>query len=396
VGGGVGGAALAAVLAAAGLGVAVVEREPVFRDRVRGEGIHPWGYREAKRLGLDAALAAAGARELPVWQTYTARRPNEPSFWADDPENDLPELTVFHPALQQALLDHAAAAGATVVRPAEVTGLRWAGTPEIVLAGPDGEQTIRAGLVVGADGRASRVRRWIGARTEHDPPHHLFAGGLVADAGLPENATHAADFPGGRMFTFPQGAGRARVYLLGLENRIAGLRGAANRPAFLAYTARLLPPGFLTEAVPAGPVAFFPNNDVWSSRLTATGVVLMGDAAGANDPSAGQGLSLVFRDVRELRDLLLDERDWGMATAEFARRRQTYFAVLRAHARWLGELTVEEGPDADARRARVQRARQEDPTAGGFAVVFARGPDGLVPDEAARRRFFGETAERVP
>jgi hypothetical protein len=53
-------------------------------------------------------------------------------------------------------------------------------------------------------------------------------------------------------------------------------------------------------------------------------------------------------------------------------------------------LTTEEGPEADARRERVARAREVDPSAGGFALIYARGPDGLVADEPARRRFFGE------
>ena len=60
VGGGVAGASLAAVLATTGMGVALIEREPCFRDRVRGESIHPWGVREADRLGLLPVLRAAG------------------------------------------------------------------------------------------------------------------------------------------------------------------------------------------------------------------------------------------------------------------------------------------------------------------------------------------------
>jgi len=43
VGGGIAGSSLAAALAKAGLGVVVVERERRFRDRVRGESVHPWG-----------------------------------------------------------------------------------------------------------------------------------------------------------------------------------------------------------------------------------------------------------------------------------------------------------------------------------------------------------------
>nr|MDP9471953.1 hypothetical protein [Chloroflexota bacterium] len=59
---------------------------------------------------------------------------------------------------------------------------------------------------------------------------------------------------------------------------------------------------------------------------------------------------------------------------------------------WAAQLTTETGPEADARRERVARAREQDPTAGGFAAIFAAGPEGLVADEAARRRFFGEEA----
>lgn len=254
-GGGVGGSALAAALAAAGLEVVVVEREAVFRDKVRGEGIHPWGYREARRLGLDGPLAAAGAVELPVWQTYTDRQPDKPSLWADDPENGMPEVTVFHPALQEALLTHAADRGATVIRPGKVAGLRANGLPEMAVATEEGERTVRARLVVGADGRTSRVRRWMGAAVEQDPVHHHFAGGLLGGTTLPEGMTHATSFGGGRMFVFPQGGGQARAYVVGMADRLADLRGARNRAAFVDFCATVLPAGTLANATPAGPVA---------------------------------------------------------------------------------------------------------------------------------------------
>ena len=157
-----------------------------------------------------------------------------------------------------------------------------------------------------------------------------------------------------------------------------------------------MPEGAFAAATPAGPAGFFPGADVWADRLTGNGVVLVGDAAGANDPSQGHGLSLALRDARELRDLLLADPDRPRATAEFAARRATSFATLRAHARWAGLLTTEQGPEADARRERVARARETDPTARGFAGIHAFGPDGLVADEAARRRFFGEDLDALP
>ena len=52
VGGGLAGAALARSLAQEGARVLVLEREREFRDRVRGELVHPWGVAEARKLGI--------------------------------------------------------------------------------------------------------------------------------------------------------------------------------------------------------------------------------------------------------------------------------------------------------------------------------------------------------
>jgi glycine/D-amino acid oxidase-like deaminating enzyme len=55
-GGGLAGSSLAITLAQEGVDVLVVERERVFRDRVRGEVMAPWGTVEAKRLDLYELL----------------------------------------------------------------------------------------------------------------------------------------------------------------------------------------------------------------------------------------------------------------------------------------------------------------------------------------------------
>lgn len=388
-GGSIAGASLAGVLAREGWRVAVIERSATFRDRVRGEGIHPWGVAEAGRLGLLPVLQAAGAHALPVWQSYTNRVPDQPYVWAKDSIGGYPEMSVYHPALQQTTLDWAREQGATIYRPAAAIAVRPGTRPEVDVAAGDRVETLRTRLVAGADGRYSRVRRWLGISARRDRVHHLVGGGLLDGVLLDPEAAHAGVFPGGRMFLLPQGQGRARAYVI-----ISPQRFAEHQPqlphAFIALCASVLPAGALDRAAVAGPVAFFPNADMWSAALTAPGVVLIGDAAGANDPSVGNGLSLVYRDVRVLRDALRSTANWDDATAAYAECRQRDFAVLRAHAQWLGILTTEEGAAADARRERVARAREADPSAAGFGLIFARGPDGLVADEAARRHFFGE------
>ena len=391
VGGGIAGASLAASLARAGLGVTIVERERRFRDRVRGEALHPWGAAEADRLGLVPLLRAAGGRPLPVWQRYADRAPIDPYLWSDDLPHGLVEWAIPHPSLQETLLAHAASCGARLVRPARVISYRRvAGRAEIDIAAADDLRTVCARIVVGADGGHSPARRWLGAATKRDPVHHMIGGGLLDGVSLDASSTHQAYPPGGMVVIFPQGDGRARAYVVCDPARAATYRGSAAVADFIAACATPLPEGAFALAVAAGPVAFFPAVDVWPDRLTSDRLVLIGDAAGVNDPSQGHGLSLAFRDARELRDLLLDDADWSRAISMFAARRAAYAAVLRAHARWAGLLTVDQGPAADARRERVARARDADPTAGGFAGLYAFGPDGLVPDERARQHFFGE------
>lgn len=56
VGGGLGGATLAKVMAENGARVLVLERERQFKDRIRGEGTFPWGCcRTAKTRRVSAA-----------------------------------------------------------------------------------------------------------------------------------------------------------------------------------------------------------------------------------------------------------------------------------------------------------------------------------------------------
>jgi menaquinone-9 beta-reductase len=60
IGGGLGGAALALVMARAGARVLVLERQPKFRDRVRGEFLPPWGVAEAQQLVIADLLRQSG------------------------------------------------------------------------------------------------------------------------------------------------------------------------------------------------------------------------------------------------------------------------------------------------------------------------------------------------
>jgi 2-polyprenyl-6-methoxyphenol hydroxylase-like FAD-dependent oxidoreductase len=390
VGGGVAGSALATVLARAGRSVLVIERERTFRDRVRGESIHPWGLAEVVRLGLESVLDDAGARRLPAWRRYIERVPKPDFLWSEIAAPGLAEVSVSHVRLQNALLAAAESAGATLLRPAKAHSL--GPNNELEIETSSGIARISAELVVGADGRNSAVRKWLGSTVHRDLEHHRIGGALFRGVGLDSDASHEIRFGGGRSFTFPQGDGLARSYVVTNTRRNRDVQDDHTGRAAIEFLAATYPERAFARAELAGPIAFFSNADIWTDEIARDSAVLIGDAAGANDPSLGQGLSLAFRDVRELSDLLRSETDPARALAEFARRRRDYYQVLRRHASWEGILVTEMGEEADARRERVERARETDPTAGGFTLIFVNGPDGLVPNEASRARYFGEAS----
>jgi 2-polyprenyl-6-methoxyphenol hydroxylase-like FAD-dependent oxidoreductase len=189
---------------------------------------------------------------------------------------------------------------------------------------------------------------------------------------------------------FATSADTCRVDIRLTADRVRATGVGRTADAFVAFASTSMPEGTLAHARQAGPIGFFPNNCTWASRVALGPMVLVGDAAGALDPTQGLGTSLLCRDVRALSELLIADGDWDRATSEYARQRQAYYEVLRAYDRWCALLDAEEGPEADRRRELNAAAREADPTLGGFATLEARGPDGLVPDEEARRIYFGE------
>ena len=136
----------------------IVEREPRFRDRVRGDALFPWGVVELTRLGLAGLLPASGSRSLPVWQTYDDRLPAPPYDWRTDvPSGDV-VWGVNHPGLQEALFKEAGAAGAVTMRPAKALAPRRAsdGSLEMPIETGEDRTVVRTRLVVGADGARFR------------------------------------------------------------------------------------------------------------------------------------------------------------------------------------------------------------------------------------------------
>ena len=393
IGGGIAGSALAAGMAAAGARTLILEAEHSFRDRVRGEAIMPWGVAEARLLGLEEALARAGANPLTFWDSYQASERSGHRDLTRTTGVREPVMACFHPALQTALLEHAENTGAEVHRGARVVGLKTGdgnSLPSVSFEQDGARLEMSARLVVGSDGRGSPTRAWAGFTIRQDAERNLVSGVLMDSVALSEDATHAwlNTEKGHWILNFPQGGGRSRVYLCYNHQSARRYGGKGDIDVVLGECVASGVPGEVYgNARPAGPLATFEGRTTWAESAYRNGVALVGDAAANTDPTWGQGLSMALRDARVLREQLLATDEWEKAGQAYAEERERYFSVVHAMENWQSELLMETGLEADAARSRAFRGWREDRRRN--PDTFLSGPGDTL-GEAERRRYFGE------
>jgi 2-polyprenyl-6-methoxyphenol hydroxylase-like FAD-dependent oxidoreductase len=396
VGGGIAGNALAAVLARGGKSVLVLERSKVYRDRVRGEGIQPWGVAEARRLGLHETLIGAGAihpsRFVAYDETLEAAEAEATALALDKILPGVPGiLGVGHPRACDALSIAAATAGARVVRGVEGPEVECGRTPAVRYSIDGSGHTARCRLLIGAEGRDSTVRRRAGIALHASRPRLMMAGMLVDELwGWPEHYVTIGTEGDLVFFIVPQGAGRVRLYLLWSYAQPRRFAGPAGARAFLdSFAFACIPQSdCIVQARPAGPCATYPMNDTWTDCPIADGLALIGDAAGHSDPHIGQGLSVALRDVRVLSELLLAGEDWSPAALRpYAEERAERMRRLRFCNALMTTLRGEFGPDARERRRRARALMQAEPELGLWRRGYLAGPES-VPVSAFDERVY--------
>jgi menaquinone-9 beta-reductase len=391
VGGGLGGAALAKVLAEAGKKVLVLERTTEFKDRVRGEVLVPWGRVQAEKLGIDELLGGA-SNEMRYWEIYFD---GALALRRDIVTQSLLGRTLFcfyHPRVQDLLLHAAEEAGAEIRRGVTVKGVESGKRPAVTVEGGGELQRIVARLVVGVDGRESAVRKWCGFEERRAKPRRYFGGVLFEDVPVAEPDVFAARFSPSRgliSWFFPQGDRRVRAYIGShLEGGVGRLQGSRDLSRFTAISAELgVPPGWLERAKVGGPLATFDPTDTWVDHPYKDGVALIGDAASTSDPTWGQGMSLTFFDARSLSEKLIAGYDWDAAGNAYAAEHDGCWQAIRDTDTWMTDMFLEIGAEADERRSRALPLILQDPTRVPDAAIS--GPQ-CPADEDTRRRFFGE------
>ena len=398
VGGGIAGASLAGALAGDGLEVVVLEASERYEDRVRGESMMPWGVKEARQLGVEQLLLEAGGHVATAWVHYDDGVPTEVSEANPIPVAmmvpDVPgSLNLRHPDACRALAAAATAAGAELVRGVSDVEVVPGRAPLVRFSARGEARELAPRLVIGADGRNSTVRRQAGIPLHRQAEVHMIAG-LLLDGldGVPDDQDFLAGEGDLFMASFHQGGGRLRVYLcpgLAERHRFSGPDGVEH---FLRASAfGCLPFGEqLARCRPAGPLATYAGDDSWTSEPFVDGVVLIGDAAGYNNPIIGQGLSISMRDARMVRDVV---RGGDLATGAFAgyaTERLERMRRLRHAATLMAAVFGEDGDDRAARRARFFELQQSEPLMLGLLVAIFGGPESGPPEA-----FDGRVLARV-
>ncbi len=386
IGAGIAGGALATVLARAGIDVLLLERTLEHQDVVRGEWIAPWGVAEVKSLGLYDLYMQHGGHHLGRHITFSEGvPPDEAANRALDLSTLLPgipgPLCLGHPRMCTLLDEAAVAAGARLLRGVRRTEVLAGEAPTVRFESGGVVHTLRPKLVVGADGRNGMTRQQLGIALHEDQQHHWFSGMLVDEVqGWPADLQCISTEGDVNALVFPQSASLVRLYLGFATTQRGRFHGASGPQQFLDAFALKSIPGVqgIVRGRPAGPCNVYPNHDTWTAVPYAPGIVLIGDAAGRNDPITGQGLSITHRDVRLVRDVLLAGNDWSeRAFAPYAEERSERMRRLRFAAAMTSVREAEFGPDALLRRRRLHALSLQQPNL--MAATFAAfvGPDAL-------------------
>src|ERR1700693_3869092 len=168
VGAGIGGSAMATVLAQAGIAVTILEQSLVHVDHVRGEWLAPWGVAETQRLGLYETLLAAGGHYLARHIGYGGDI--DPAI-AESQLLDLkafegagfkPPLCMRHPDMCDLLNTEAMKAGAELLRGVSDLQVVAGDSPEVRFRHDGVERKFNPRIVIAADGRNSTVRGQVG------------------------------------------------------------------------------------------------------------------------------------------------------------------------------------------------------------------------------------------
>jgi 2-polyprenyl-6-methoxyphenol hydroxylase-like FAD-dependent oxidoreductase len=302
--------------------VVVLEKHPGPPAPPRGEIIQPNGLAALEALG---ALEAVRARPHAAVSRYRFRRIGRGPLVTFD-YGDLPgphpiTWVLLPDTVQGALADCLAPfPNARLCTSASVTRLiRECGAVRGVEV-RQGEQTheVRARLVVGADGPASRVRRELGVGAHAHPYPEGYLTGLIPRGDFGDDAFY---YLGKREILGLLPVAKDTLYFFYMAGRdaVPDLRRRGTDWLKARIGAIHPPAAGAAEALETWrDLTFHPCTRVMSSRWYAPGAVLLGDAARSVNPHVAQGRNLGLVDAVELAHRVIPDLSRGRPVAPAA------------------------------------------------------------------------------
>jgi 2-octaprenyl-6-methoxyphenol hydroxylase len=171
-------------------------------------------------------------------------------------------------------------------------------------------KTLRARLVIGADGRGSALRENAGIRS---------LAWRYRQTGIVTTVEHEADHHGIAHERFLAAGPFAILPMTGRRSSLVWTEPADIAPALMrlsderfAEEMRARFGDFLGTVAPVGPRWSYPLSFHHAERYVVPRLALIGDAAHGIHPIAGQGLNLGLKDVAALAEVLQEARDLGL------------------------------------------------------------------------------------
>jgi 2-octaprenyl-6-methoxyphenol hydroxylase len=314
-GGGLVGLALASALDSSGVSAIVVDpADPAPRGEAAFDGrtsaVSSSSMRMLQTIGVAEHLAEPGC---PIWRIAVADglKPGGLHF---DPDDEEPLGFMHENRNLRTALRVRAEAGKNIwlMWKSRVTAAER-GEYGVVVSLEDGRK-LSAPLLVAADGRNSATREQAGiavARWKYD---HQAIVSVLRHERPHEHVAYEIFYPTGPFALLPMNddkVGHRSAIVWSVRGEDAAGWLSLNDEDFAAE-AQAAMGGFLGEIAMLAPRSSYPLGFHHAARITAQRLALVGDAAHAIHPIAGQGLNLGFRDVAALAEVLVEGARLGL------------------------------------------------------------------------------------
>lgn len=337
VGASLAGCASAILLARGGARVALVEKSPDASayKRICTHYIQSSAAATIERLGLMRPILDAGGLRSRgrIWSRYGWVRSPPDSPWPagvnirrEKLDPMIRELASHTPGVET-ILGHTVQE--LVKQGDRVAGVR-ASDPH------GGELELRASLVVGADGRGTRVAKLAGVK-EKVVPHGRFAYGAYfegpAPAGAPDASLWLLDPD--MAAAFPTDGGLTFYAAMPTKRRLDEFRDDPQK-ALIELVASLPDAPPIRESRPIGAMTGKLDMTNVAHALTAPGLALVGDAALAIDPLWGVGCGWALQSAEWMADAVAPALRGEEALERALKRyRRRHARALRGHAQMI-------------------------------------------------------------